>query len=118
MVTITGYKKRQNVEGKDFFTLSLLGGVEFVKSKVTGAFYATGLKASITSTFPEEVCKSLIGTKVQGLVEKVECEPYEYHLAQTNETVMLTHKYRFNPSPNTATMEEVVFTPETEEVLA
>jgi hypothetical protein len=45
-------------------------------------------------------------------VTKVESEPYEYKIPSTGETIMLTHKYRFDASPNTTTMEEVVFTPE------
>jgi len=47
-----------------------------------------------------------------GTVQKIECEPYDYAIPTTGEIVKLTHKYLFNPSPNTATMEEVVFTPE------
>ena len=112
MVTIIDYSKRQNAEGKEFFTLNLMGGVELVKSTKTGNYYATAWKSSITSTFNEEVCKSLVGTKLPGTVQKIECEPYEYALPTTGEIIMLTHKYLFNPSPNTATMEEVVFTPE------
>jgi hypothetical protein len=111
MVTISGYSKRLNAEGKEFFTLTLMGNVEFVKSSVTGNFYATAWKASITSTFSEEICRSLIGTKVPGSIERVECEPYEYKLADGGETLMLTHKFRFNPQPNNPTMEETIFTP-------
>ena len=112
MVTITGYTKRQNAEGKEFFTLNLMGGIELVKSSKTGNFYATAWKSSITSTFNEDVCKSLIGTKLPGTVQKTECESYEYAIPSTGEIVMLTHKYLFNPSPNAPSMEEVVFTPE------
>ena len=61
MVTIIGYTKRQNAEGKEFFTLNLMGGIELIKSSKTGSFYATAFKSSITSTFNEDVCKSLIG---------------------------------------------------------
>jgi len=112
MVTITGYTKRQNAEGKEFFTLNLMGGVTLVKSSKTGNYYATAWKSSITSTFDEDVCKSLIGTTLPGIVTKVESESYEYKIPSTGETVLLNHKYRFDASPNTATMEEVVFTPE------
>ena len=112
MVTIIDYTKRQNAEGKEFFTLNLMGGVELVKSTKTGNYYATAWKSSITCTFNEEVCKSLVGTKLPGTVQRIEAEPYEYKLPSTGETIMLTHKYQFNPSPNTPTMEEVVFSPE------
>ena len=112
MVTIIGYTKRQNAEGKEFFTLNLMGGIELIKSSKTGNFYATAFKSSITSTFNEDVCKSLIGSKLPGTVQKIECDSYEYAIPSTGEIVMLTHKYLFNPSPNSATMEEVVFSPE------
>ena len=112
MVTIIDYTKRQNAEGKEFFTLNLMGGVELVKSTKTGNHYATAWKSSISCTFNEDVCKSLIGSKLPGTVQKIECEAYEYALPSTGEIVMLTHKYLFNPSPNAPSMEEVVFTPE------
>ena len=112
MVKITGYTKRQNAEGNEFYTLNLMGGVTLVKSSKTGNYYATAWKSSISSTFNEDVCKSLIGTELPGTVQRIEAEPYEYKLPSTGETIMLTHKYQFNPSPNNATMEEVVFTPE------
>jgi hypothetical protein len=116
MVTIVDYKQRQNAEGKEFFTLSIQGGVEFVKSSKTGEFYATAWKSSITCTFNEVVCKSLIGKTLPGEIQKMEVEPYEYHLPETGETIMLSHKYRFNPEPNNPTAEEVVFQPESQAV--
>jgi hypothetical protein len=112
MVTIIDFKKAVNSTGKEFFLLILMGGVSFVKSSITGNFYATAWKTSITSTFTEEVCRSLIGTKLPGEIEKVEAEPYEYVIPTTNETVVLYHKYRFNPTPNALSMEETVFQPE------
>lgn len=112
MVTIIGYRKRQNGEGKDFFTLILMGGVEFIKSSQTGNFYATAWKSSITCTFNEEICKSLVGTKVKGSIERMDTEPYDYKLPGTEETIVLTHKFKFNPTPNTLSMEETVFDPE------
>jgi hypothetical protein len=115
MVTICDYKKRQNADGKEFFTLTLMGGIEFVQSSVSGNFYATAWKANITSTFSEEICKSLIGTKLPGEIQKVESEPYQYRFA-SGETIMLTHKFKFNPHPNNATMEEVGVASEIEEV--
>jgi len=112
MVTIVDFKKAQNKEGKEFFLLILMGGITFVKSTITGSYYATALKSSITSTFNEVVCKSLIGTKLPGEVEKIDAEPYDYVIPSTGETVVLYHKYRFNPTPNALSMEETVFQPE------
>ena len=112
MVKIIGYNKRQNNDGKEFCTLSLMGDVEFVKSSITGNFYATAFKGSITTTFNEDTCKGLVGRTFPGQVERVQVEPYEYKVPETGETIMLTHKYRFNPMQKQPSMEEVVFAPE------
>jgi len=112
MVKVIEYQQRQNAEGKTFFALILMGAVEFIKSSISGNFYPTAWKTSITSTFNEEVCKSLVGKTFPGIVEKVEVEPYEYKVPSTGETIMLQHKFYFNPQPNNPTMEETVFSPE------
>lgn len=62
MVTITDYNKRQNTAGDTFFTLTLQSGIELVRSKSTGKLYATAKKTTISSTFDEQTCKSLLGT--------------------------------------------------------
>ena len=53
MVTICEVIKRQNKEGVEFNALILQGGIELVKSRETGSWYATSKKASITSTFDD-----------------------------------------------------------------
>jgi hypothetical protein len=111
MVKITDYNKRQNAEGKEFFTLSLMGDVEFVKSSISGNFYATAFKGSITTTFNEETCKGLIGRTFPGQIERFDCEPYEYKLP-IGETIILQHKYRFNPLQKEPSVEQVIFGPE------
>ncbi len=78
MVTISDYKKYFNDKGESFLVLVLNGGVELVKSKITGNFYATSKKTTIPSTFNETTCKSLIGTELPGRVVRVDTEPYEY----------------------------------------
>ena len=66
-----------------------------VKSKETGLHYATAKKASIPSTFDEETCKSLIGQELDGAVEKVECESYEFTNEETGEVMELSHRWVF-----------------------
>jgi len=95
MVRIVNYQKRQTEEGKEFFTLELQGGIEMVKSQQTGKFYVTARKATISSTFDELTCQSLIGTELPGNVQKVECEPYEYTIKETGEIITLTHRYEY-----------------------
>jgi len=112
MVKIIDYKKRLNSEGKEFFTLGLMGDVEFVLSSITGNFYATAFRGAITSTFDEETCKELVGKSFPGTIERVEVEPYEYKVPETGETVILSHKYRFTPQQKQPSVESVVFGPE------
>jgi hypothetical protein len=77
MLKIIDYRERQNSNGETFFALILQGGLEFVRSKETGFYYATSPKASMPCTFDEEACKDLIGKEVPGHLEKFSCEPYE-----------------------------------------
>ena len=107
MVRIIDYKERTNSEGEVFFALILQGGLELVKSQETGRYYATAKGASITSTFTEEVCKSLIGEEIPGSIKKVECEPYEYTIQETGEVIELSHRWEYFKEGDT--MEEVVF---------
>jgi hypothetical protein len=42
-------------------------------------------------------CEALIGTQIPGRIEKVECEPYEYTIRETGETVYLRFKFVYVP---------------------
>ncbi len=107
MVTIINYQKKTNSEGKEFNVLVLQGNVEFVRSTKNGSIYATARRASITSTFDENVCRELIGTKYPGEIEKIQSEEYEYKIPETGEVITIAHKYVYNPNPTT--IEESVF---------
>ena len=95
MVRIVNYQKRTTEEGKEFFTLELQGGVEIVKSQETGKNYMTARKASMSCTFDELTCQSLIGTELPGSVKKVECEAYEYTIKDTGEVITLNHRFEY-----------------------
>lgn len=95
MVRIVNYQKRQTEEGKEFFVLELQGGMEMIKSQETGQFYMTARKTSISSTFDEMTCQSLIGTELSGRIEKLACEPYEYVIKDTGEVIMLSHRFQY-----------------------
>lgn len=95
MVRIVNYQKRTTEEGKEFFTLELQGGIEIVKSQETGKNYMTARKASMSCTFDEATCKSLIGTELPGSVKKVDCEEYEYTIKDTGEVITLTHRFEY-----------------------
>jgi len=93
MVTIIGFRERQNLTGEKFFSLVLQGSLEMVKSKLTGRYYATAKKASVTSTFTEEVCKELVGQKVPGSIQRVSCEPYDFIVPETGELIKLDFRW-------------------------
>jgi len=93
MVKIVDFVKRQNKDGVEFNALLLQGGIELVKSKETGTWYATAKKTSITSTFDDEMCRSLIGTQIPGSVQRVETEPYVFTVKDTGEVLTLSHRW-------------------------
>lgn len=99
MVKIVDYEKRINQDNlKEFFVLILQGELEIMQSKQSGNFYATARKVSISTTFNEEGCKALMGQEIQGCIEKVSCEPYNYTVEETGEIVSLDYRYVFNPN--------------------
>ena len=105
MVLVTGVKTRKNSIGEDFTTLEIQGGLEMVKSKETGKYYATARKTTISCTFDERTARSFIGTKMPGSIQKVECDPYDYTNSD-GEIVELNFTYSYNPDPSS--IEEAV----------
>ena len=93
MVRIIDYKVRMNADEELFYALILQGGIELVKSKETGLYYATAKRASITSTFDEETCKSLVGQELDGTIQKMECEPFEFINEETGEVISLDYRW-------------------------
>jgi hypothetical protein len=97
MVTITNYSVHLAKDGRAFVALELTGDVEMVQSAQTGRFYATARRCSISSTFTEDLAKTLIGKQIRGRIERVACEAYEYTVPETGEIIALTHGYVYNP---------------------
>jgi len=97
MVTIANYKLATNKEKETFVVLELQGDVTLVQSQTTGKFYATAMRANITSTFTEEVAAGLVGTQMPGQIIKQECEPYDYQIPDSDEVITLTHTYEYSP---------------------
>lgn len=100
-VRIIDFKKRQSKDGNEFNALIIQGGIEMVKSRQTGRYYATSKKASVTSTFDNETCMELIGSKIPGSVQKVECDPYEITIKETGEVITLNHRWLYLPEGET-----------------
>ncbi|UZH56329.1 hypothetical protein JRG66_05550 [Salinimicrobium tongyeongense] len=95
MVTIVDFKSFENEDGKTFHSLVVQGGLEAVKSKETNNVYFTAKTALVSSTFDERTCKELIGTKMPGLIKRVEVEPYEYADPSTGEISTHTSRNRY-----------------------
>jgi|SRR5690606_20075187 len=97
MVRIVGFKKREAEDGNIFYALELEGSLEMVQSQETGRFYATARRTFVSSTFTEKTCMSLVGSELPGSIGKVDCDPYEYTIKETNEVVILSHRYEYIP---------------------
>lgn len=97
MVTVNNYNIRQNSEGKTFITLELTGDIEMVQSAKTGRFYATNRKCNIPCTFDEATAKNMLGKQMPGTIAKMQCDPYDYTLPETGETIQLEHSYGYVP---------------------
>ena len=95
MVTITGYKVSENKEGEEFVRLEVQGGVLPVRSQKTGKLYLTSKKAYIASTYNEQTAEALVGVSIPGEVEKVDCDPFEYTIKDTGETITMSHRYEY-----------------------
>lgn len=106
MVTVIDYALRKNSQDQEFYALILQGGLEMVKSKETGNFYATAKRASVTSTFTEEFCQTLIGHQMQGSITRIPSEPYEFTIPDTGEVIQLEHRWVYKPEGET--VDEVV----------
>ena len=97
MVKITDFRIRTNSQGEEFCALVLQGGLEMVKSKETGNYYATAKSASITSTFTEAQCRELIGQELPGSIRKVVCDTYDYTIKDTGEIIKMNHRWEYRP---------------------
>jgi hypothetical protein len=105
MVRISDYMIREGKDGKSFIALELEGEIEMVQSE-SGRFYATARRCSITSTFTEDVAKTLIGKTLPGRIARVQTDPYAYTVKETGEVINLAHSYQYLPDEMPVTQRE------------
>ncbi|MBC2840110.1 hypothetical protein [Robiginitalea sp. SC105] len=99
MVTIKGFKTVQKDDGETFNVLLVQGKTEAVKSQLTGKIYVTARVARVPTTLDAEACEKLIGVELEGSVERIPCEPYDYTSEQTGEMLRLSHRWEYvNPN--------------------
>jgi hypothetical protein len=103
MVTVENYAVRQNSEGESFVVLILQGDLELVQSSVTGRFYATTKRCSISSTFNEATASMMIGKQIPGSIQREACDPYDYVIQETGEKVTLQFRYVYSPVEQSVT---------------
>ncbi len=63
MVTVKDYRRRETKSRDEFFVLVLQGAIVPVKSKGYGRMHFTAKTATLASTFDEETCKQIIGSR-------------------------------------------------------
>lgn len=97
MVTIVNYKERQREDGTSFHVLEIQGGIDLVMSQTTGQYYATSKRAYLSSTFNAQTCEALIGSQIPGMISKQPCEPYEYLVKETGESIIVNHRWIYVP---------------------
>lgn len=95
MVTIVDYKTYKKESGEEFYALEVQGGIEMIRSKETGRNYLTARKTIVSCTFDKATCESLKGTQLEGVIRKVEVEPYTYTIKETGEEMTLSHTYEY-----------------------
>ncbi len=98
MVIITNYFEVDSNDGGTYISLELSGDLELVQSKTTNKMYATTRKARISSTLTKEVAERMIGKQLDGTLERVEVEPYDYINPETGEIMRLAHRYEYRPT--------------------
>ena len=109
MLTVTNYQKRISKEGKEYLTLEIQGGLEMIQSQTKGRFYAAVRKSIVTTTFGENVAKTLIGSQIPGKIVRTECDPYEYTIQNTGEVVTLAHRWSYQPENSAVQLMEPSF---------
>jgi hypothetical protein len=108
MLVITDYQQRSSQDGRTYFALELTSDEpELVISQQTGRFYATVRKCFMPSTFPEAICRNMVGKQLPGSITKTDCEPYEWTVPETGEVITRSHRYEYQPVEQSS-MEQTV----------
>jgi len=97
MVTIKSFRKNKTSDGREFISLELQSGVEAVQSLKTGKLYLTARRCFISTTFDEQTAQELVGSKMEGTVARISCDPYDYTVKDTGEIIQLSHSYEYQP---------------------
>lgn len=101
MVTITNYKEVQTEDGREFMSIELQSEAKLVQSPTTGNFYLAVNKTRVTTALSVDICKTLVGQKLPGTVEKIHVEPYDVVNKETGEVKTLHYINVYTPQEQT-----------------
>lgn len=96
MVTVKDFAINNNRSNETFISLILQGEPEVIQSKQSGNFYVTTKTCRLPSTLDEVTAKLMVGKSMQGSIQKVPCEPYEYTVSDTGEIITLDYRYEYS----------------------
>ncbi len=96
MVIVKNYHRREGEKG-EYITLEIEGEMELVQSQNTGRFYATTRRCFIYSTFDAATAQRMIGSQMEGQIVRIPCEPFDYVLPETGETIQIGHRWDYVP---------------------
>jgi len=109
MLTITNYSVRTSTkDSNQYLALELTSDDPEIVLSQTGKYYVTAKKCFMSCTFPEVVCRAMLGKQFPGSISKVECEPYEFTIPETGEVITRQHRYEYQPI-EVGTPEQAVF---------
>jgi len=98
MVRVKEIKTVKKEDGTEFHCLIVEGDLEPVISNKTGRIYLTKRTAVVPTTLDQEACMATIGTQLDGEVQKVLCDPYNYVL-EDGTAIELAHRWEYR-DPN------------------
>lgn len=97
MVKVIDYQQKENPKTKETYSVLVLQGEpEVAISKSSGKPYLTAKRTSIPCALDETSAKALIGSELEGSIERVACTPFEVKLA-TGKKVKITTAFQFIP---------------------
>lgn len=97
MVKVIDYQQKENPKTKETYSVLVLQGEpEVLISKSSGKPYLTAKRVNLACALDETSAKALIGSELEGTIERVACTPFEVKLA-TGKKVKITTAFQFIP---------------------
>lgn len=105
MVKVIDYQLKENAKTKmTYSVLVLQGEPEVLISKSSQKPYISARRTSIPCALDESSARALIGSELEGSIERVACTPFEVKLA-TGKKVKISTAFQFIPAELTSEKE-------------